>query len=391
MRIIKSFIAIYSLFFIFEFNSYAQRFASDKDFYRAAEASNYCAIEFYKIIERHNQEANIYFAPYAIYAACSALLEGASDKTYDDFLNVFYFPSDLVKRREIFSNWLKSKEKADVKNSFWLSDKYDYLNAYKIVIEKYYFVDFNGKIDFTNKSVFKKINKQIDVRGRGLPQAGIFDENTQSVLVNVVAFHGKWKDFFDKNSNLIEDFYTSKGNKVDARFLRREGQHLYYENKRIQLLKLEFYNSSISALFILPKQNKIGYARQFLYTNNIKSILNKLSLHKTVVYIPEFNFYGLYNFSNLISAFGVKDQQYAKISQDMTRISNFFHRTFIKVDGELRSSSAKAIDVGSVELKRIERDLPPYVFRAEHPFIFMIIDEDDGKILFLGKVENPSK
>jgi serpin B len=35
--------------------------------------------------------------------------------------------------------------------------------------------------------------------------------------------------------------------------------------------------------------------------------------------------------------------------------------------------------------------LPPPVFRADHPFIFMIRDIHTGSILFIGRVTDPSK
>ncbi|MDR2192656.1 MAG: hypothetical protein LBO62_07255, partial [Endomicrobium sp.] len=209
MKIIKFFIAGYILIFASAFNVFAQNIASDEDFYRAAESSNYSAIAFYKIIERRDDKANIYFSPYALYAACSILFEGTTGKTYDNFLNAFDFPDDLVKRREIFASWIKSKEKAVIKNYFWLSNNYQYLNAYKRVLEKYYFADFNAKINFTKKSVFNKINKKIGGIGARLSQENAFGENAQAVLANVVNFYGKWKEPFEKTENLDEDFYLS--------------------------------------------------------------------------------------------------------------------------------------------------------------------------------------
>ena len=391
MKTIKLIIPTALLFFTFAFNAFSQGIAEEDDFYRAAETSNYAAVEFFKIIEEHNKEANIYFAPFALYVACAMLFEGASDKTYDEFLNIFYFPDDLVKRREIFLSWIKSKD-AVVKNSFWLSSEYDFLNTYKIVLEKYYSADFNAKVDFTKQSSFSKINKKIEGGAGSLPE-GIFDAETQAVVVNTADFLGKWKDVFDKRASLTDDFYMSKGKRIKAKFLRREGRHLYFEDRRIQLLKLEFDKSHLSALFILPKQNKIHYAQQYLYKNSLKAILGNLTMQKAVVYIPEFNFYGLYDFADVIYALGIKSPQYVKISLDRPLITNLFHGTSIKVDYDLKIPPAKIIDVGASgeTTKQIERDIPPFVFRADHPFIFMILDENDGKILFMGKVANPSE
>jgi serpin B len=44
-----------------------------------------------------------------------------------------------------------------------------------------------------------------------------------------------------------------------------------------------------------------------------------------------------------------------------------------------------------MELRAVRRPEEPVVFRADHPFVFMIGDKRDGSILFLGRMTNPKQ
>jgi serpin B len=64
-------------------------------------------------------------------------------------------------------------------------------------------------------------------------------------------------------------------------------------------------------------------------------------------------------------------------------ISDIFHKAFIEVNEE---GSEAAAGTAVVIVKSIEL---PVVFRADHPFIFIIKDNRSGSILFMGRLMNP--
>jgi serpin B len=57
----------------------------------------------------------------------------------------------------------------------------------------------------------------------------------------------------------------------------------------------------------------------------------------------------------------------------------------VKVDE--KGTEAAGATAGGGSLTAIEK---PKIFRADHPFIFVIQDKKTGNILFLGRVANPS-
>ena len=67
-------------------------------------------------------------------------------------------------------------------------------------------------------------------------------------------------------------------------------------------------------------------------------------------------------------------------------ISAVVHKAYVDVNEEGTEAAAAT----GVAMKSTSVGKPPAVFRADHPFIFLIHDNQTGSILFLGRVANPA-
>ena len=66
-------------------------------------------------------------------------------------------------------------------------------------------------------------------------------------------------------------------------------------------------------------------------------------------------------------------------------ISAVIHKAFVDVNEEgTEAAAATAVVTG-----RPAPITEPPVFRADHPFLFMIRDDRNGAILFVGRITNP--
>ncbi|XP_026440587.1 serpin-Z2B-like [Papaver somniferum] len=69
-------------------------------------------------------------------------------------------------------------------------------------------------------------------------------------------------------------------------------------------------------------------------------------------------------------------------------VSNVYHKCFVEIDEvgiEAASASTTVITAGVSSLGP-----PPVDFVADHPFMFIIREEESGALLFMGHVLNPS-
>jgi serpin B len=69
-------------------------------------------------------------------------------------------------------------------------------------------------------------------------------------------------------------------------------------------------------------------------------------------------------------------------------ISGVFHKAWVEVNEQ--GTEAAAATATTIKALSMARPLaPPPVFRADHPFIFLIRDTRSGSLLFLGRLVQP--
>ena len=67
-------------------------------------------------------------------------------------------------------------------------------------------------------------------------------------------------------------------------------------------------------------------------------------------------------------------------------ISSVIHKAFVDVNEEgTEAAAATAVAMGAASAA----PEPPKVFKADHPFVFIIRDTKSGAILFMGRVSDP--
>jgi len=70
-------------------------------------------------------------------------------------------------------------------------------------------------------------------------------------------------------------------------------------------------------------------------------------------------------------------------------ISQVVHKAFVDVNEEgTEAAAATGVVMG---LTAMPVDKPKPVFRADHPFVFLIRDNRNGAILFLGRLTDPTR
>jgi serpin B len=118
-----------------------------------------------------------------------------------------------------------------------------------------------------------------------------------------------------------------------------------------------------------------------------------LCKQEVMVTLPKFKMTTKFELAEYLKKMGMpdafsKDADFSGMTGDRSLfISNVIHKAFVAVDEEGTEAAAAT----AVTMRVTSVPAPPKVFRADHPFIFVIRDIRSKSILFMGRVMNPEK
>lgn len=381
-------------------------FAEDTN--SVVKANNQFAFDLYA--KYKSKDGNIFYSPYSISSALAMTYEGAKGTTAEEMQAVFHFPQDATLRRESYLELYRKINKKDKKyklstaNALWAQKDCKFLDSYFNLVEKYYGgkttnLDFKNQTEQSRLTINNWVEKQTNDKIKDLIPAGVLSEITRLVLTNAVYFKGLWFKQFDKKQTKEEEFMVGPANKIKAKMMRltdEETRLNYAETDKLQILELPYEGNELSMLILLPKEDNLKAVEESLSFEKLSEWKNLLGFKKVKVYLPKFKFETKYFMKEDLAAMGmptafsmVADFSGMTGEKDLL-ISEVIHQAFVDVNEEgteAAAATAVAMIANSIALepKQIR------IFKADHPFIFIIQDKETGGILFIGRVSNPAK
>jgi serpin B len=214
-------------------------------------------------------------------------------------------------------------------------------------------------------------------------------------LTNAIYFKGKWISQFKKISTRPEAFELISGEKVELPMMNQAEEFNYSENGTVQILEMPYEGDNLSMVILLPKERRgmVGL-ENLLNAENLRDWLSALIKQEVIISLPRFKMTSEFLLNEALQSLGMVDAFDAKLADFSGMavdpaglcISKVIHKAFVDVNEE----GAEAAAATAVVMMRNGMPQPPKpVFRADHPFIFIIRDKSSGSILFIGRVMDP--
>jgi serpin B len=330
--------------------------------------------------------------------------EGSRNKTRTQMANVLHLDMPDAARQTGFSTLLADTKagpgkhyKLNVANALWGQKGYTFEAAFLNATGKFYggalkSVDFAGNTEGARVEINTWIEDHTAKMIRDLIPKGALDTDTPLVLTNAIYFKGTWASQFKPIATKVEPFNVSKTVKVQTPMMRQTGHFRFIKENGVAAIELPYADDDLSMIAILPDGDidKMGAG---LSLDQIKQLGVDMFSQEVDVYLPRFKMEAGYGMGGMLSEMGMPDAFSVKLADfsGMTGRPNLYigkviHKARIEVNEE-GSEAAAATGVVMVEKAMM---MEKAVFRADRPFIFMIVHNKTGAILFIGRLSNPS-
>lgn len=358
---------------------------------------------------------NLFFSPYSISTALSMAYGGAKGNTAAQMSTAlgFKLPNDqhhlAFKEMGNTLNEIGKRGKAqlNVANAIFQSSAYEKLllpEYRKLMQDSYYsdlyslnFSDAKGSADFINKWVLDRTNQRIKDL---VTKDHIEQSNDGMVLVNAIFFKGMWLKQFDPKATKRDSFYLStpkeSAETKPVNMMYRQGMYGYAKLPGCQVLELPYEEQDLAMIVMLPDEN--SKTPPALNTDSYKTWRDALQTKEVKVFLPRFTFeIELGGVPRMLKSMGMTDAfnegkaDFTGIRQPGSAdlfIMDIIHKAFVEVKEEgTEAAAATAVVMATKSVPAFEDEIP--VFRADHPFIYMIVHKPSGAVLFLGKFADP--
>ena len=368
----------------------------------AASASNQLATDLYK--ELGENPGNLFFSPTSIAAAMSLAWAGAKEQTLTEMSTVLHLdalgddaPAELKKLRESLSQDTPGAL-LRMANAAWVQQGYTKPAYLKLLDTQYGApakeVDFTADAEKLRLQINIWVEEQTNDLIKNLLPQGVIDDLTRLVLVNAIYFKGTWLTEFDPKKTRDAPFYTSKDENKRVPMMHTKSTVPYTHSGNASIVALPYKGDRLSMLLVVPdSRDGLAEIEAALDAKTIATWTRRLSPTKIFLWMPKFKMESSFSLSETLKKLGMPrafstTAQFGGISNDpQLYISAVIHKAFVEVNEEGTEAAATTAVVMST------RSIAPATpkVRADHPFLFMIRDNQTDAILFIGRVTDPTK
>ena len=371
------------------------------------EANTAFALDLYSGLKAG--DGNLFFSPYSISTCLAMTYTGARGQTEKQMARVLHFDAPAAKinasfgelQRQVTAGANRSGMELRIANGLWAQAGKPFLPEFLDPVQRGYQarlerVDFKTGAEAARLAINSWVAGQTENRIPDLLPPGSLLANTRLVLANAIYFKGVWAKPFEKAGTSPQPFFLAAGGQVLAPLMHHADEVRYLENDRFQAVELPYSGGQLSLVVLLPREHN-GYAglERELTPAFLSQSLAPMRNQRVEIFLPRFKMQFGAELKGVLSRLGMPDafspdSDFSGMdATHLLYISEVFHKAWVELNEEgTEAAAATGVVVATRAMVQRPREVP--VFRADHPFVFLIRDTQSGSVLFLGRLTNPT-
>ncbi|KAG5542202.1 hypothetical protein RHGRI_021911 [Rhododendron griersonianum] len=369
-----------------------------------------------QVSQSASKDSNLVFSPPLIHVVLGLIAAGSNGPTQSQVLSLLNskstddlnsLTSQLVSL--VFANGGSTGGPTlSFANGVWVDQTLSLKPSFKKVVDTVYkaalnHVDFQTKADEVTNEVNQWAGKQTNGLIKEVLPSGSVDDSTRLIFANALYFKGAWTEKFNASKTKDREFHLLNGSSVQVPFMTSKKDQFISEFNSFKVLRLPYNQGEDKRRFSM-----------YLYLPNAKdglsALMRKMSSKSLFLdrhlpckrvevgefLIPKFKFSFCFEASKVLKGLGlvlpfgggeglIEMVDSTSVGRKLY-ISSIFHKACIEVNEEGTKAAAASAGILTFECYEEPEEID---FVADHPFLFVIREDNTGAVLFIGQVLNP--
>ena len=285
--------------------------------------------------------------------------------------------------------------KMEIANALWGQKDYHFESLFTSIVGKYYDGGFNT-VDFVadRDASRARINKWVEDKTAGkikeLVHAPDISELTRLILTNAIYFKGDWMSKFLPENTKPAPFKAGPDKTISVAMMQQSEKFPVVETAELKMVELQYAGKDLSMIVVLPAGDIEKFGAE-LSLEKAQTLRKQMSPATVDLFLPRYKFETRYYLEETLAKMGMPDA-FSESHADFTGmtgkpnlyISHVIHQAMIDVNEQGSEAAAATAVVMSTRSFSM-----PATFRADKPFLFLIVHKPTDSILFTGRVSDP--
>ena len=376
---------------------------------KAVAALEQFSLDFYKqlINDKTKQNENVVCSPWSVAILLTMLHDGTNGKTAEEIQKALRFQGDskafekylfmvaFNTRAEIFPGF-DSRLTLETANSFWSQTDYPFHDSYKKLLHdrflaELFTADFKGKPADAVKAINQWCANQTRDEIKEIVSAEDMNALRRMVILNALYFKAQWMDVFNVAATKPEPFHHADGSTSQTAMMNRILHSRYFEADGFRALQLRYLGNAHMLILLPDKADGLENLEKSLTPQMFQQIEGQGKGEMVNVKIPRFSFDNGEELIPALQKMGIESVfvsgrgDFSKMTDEQEFFVDFIRqRAVIRVD---EKGTVAAAITGGAAMGGMPQKV--YTFHANHPFLFLIRENTNNSILFLGRVHHP--